>query len=76
MEKEQRSEVLKQCEERMNEFIRHGGETIILETTIEEAKKIENLQSDVKEDRIGNSTVRVVSLGIGRDVPVECCSGT
>ncbi|EFO85915.1 CRE-AARS-1 protein [Caenorhabditis remanei] len=76
MEKEQRSEVLKQGEERMNEFIRHGGETIILETTIEEAKKIENLQSDVKEDRIGNSTVRVVSLGIGRDVPVECCSGT
>ncbi|EGT44945.1 hypothetical protein CAEBREN_14908 [Caenorhabditis brenneri] len=76
VEKDQKTEILKQCEKEMNEFIRVGGETIVNETTIEGAKNIENLQSDIKEDRIGESSVRVVSLGTGSDVPVECCSGT
>lgn len=76
VEKSQKTDILKRCEEEMNEFIRNGGETIVKETTIEGAKKIGNLQSDIKEDRIGESSVRVVSLGSGYDVPVECCSGT
>lgn len=76
IEKDQKTEMLKKCEKEMNEFIRNGGETVVTETTIEGAKKIENLQSNIKEDKIGESSVRVVSLGTGRDVPVECCSGT
>uniref|UniRef100_A0A8R1IEW9 alanine--tRNA ligase n=1 Tax=Caenorhabditis japonica TaxID=281687 RepID=A0A8R1IEW9_CAEJA len=76
LEKEQRLEKLKTCEELMKEFIGKGGETRVQETTMEEAKKIENLQSDVKEDRIGGACVRIVALGTKEDVPVECCSGT
>uniref|UniRef100_A0A1I7T9D3 Alanine--tRNA ligase n=1 Tax=Caenorhabditis tropicalis TaxID=1561998 RepID=A0A1I7T9D3_9PELO len=74
--KDERTEMLKECEREMNKFIKNGGKTIVIETSVEEAKKIENLQSDIKEDRIGESSVRVVSLGTGIDVPVECCSGT
>ncbi|CAI2345459.1 unnamed protein product [Caenorhabditis sp. 36 PRJEB53466] len=59
-DKERRTEMLQQCEEKMREFIR----------------KMENLQSDVKEEKIGGSSVRVVSLGTGDDLPIECCSGT
>ncbi|PIC46078.1 hypothetical protein B9Z55_005882 [Caenorhabditis nigoni] len=76
LDKSQRTEALKRCEQMMNEFIMKGGPTSVLEKILEEAKKIENLQSDVKEDRIGDSSVRVVTLGSGVDVPVECCSGT
>lgn len=76
LSKEQRTELLIKCEMKMREFIQNGGFTEIIETSLEEAKKIENLQSDVKEDRIGGASVRVVALGSGADVPVECCSGT
>lgn len=74
--KEKRMELLQNCERLMADFIRKGGRTRVDETTIEEAKKMKNMQSDVKEDKIGSRSVRVVFLGEGGDIPIECCSGT